>query len=98
MGKSKYNTLSKIFGYIFFCAVMIVFIIAWATGTMMNVKQNRNSTTFQFIFIFSVFMYVSYLFWGKNALLIPILLVFYLIYKKFFINNQEARYFIAKNK
>jgi hypothetical protein len=77
---------------------MIVFIIAWATGTMMNVKQNRNSTTFQFIFIFSVFMYVSYLFWGKNALLIPILLVFYLIYKKFFINNQEARYFIAKNK
>jgi hypothetical protein len=92
MGKSKYNTLSKIFGYIFFCAVMTVFIIAWATGTAMNVKQNRNSTTFQFIFIFSVFMYVSYLFWGKNALLIPVLLIFYLIYKKFFINYQEARY------
>ena len=92
MAKSGYSTLSKIFGYIFFCAVMTVFIIAWATGTMMNVKQNRNSTTFQFIFIFSVFMYVSYLFWGKNALLIPVLLVLYLMYKKFFINNREMRY------
>ena len=92
MGKSKYNTLSKIFGYIFFCAVMTVFIIAWATGTAMNVKQDRNSTTIQFIFIFSVFMYVSYIFWGKNSLLIPVLLVLYLIYKKFFINNLEARY------
>jgi hypothetical protein len=92
MAKSRYSTLSKIFGYMFFCAVMTVFIIAWATGTMMNVKQNRNSTTFQFIFIFSAFMYVSYLFWGKNALLIPVLLVLYLMYKKFFINNQEMRY------
>jgi|694.fasta_scaffold00200_14 hypothetical protein len=92
MAKSRYSTLSKIFGYIFFCAVMTVFIIAWATGTAMNVNQNRSSTTFQFIFIFSVFMYVSYLFWGKNALLIPVLLVLYLMYKKFFINNQEMRY------
>jgi len=92
MAKSRYSTISKIFGYIFFCAVMTVFIIAWATGTAMNVNHNRSSTTFQFIFIFSVFMYVSYLFWGKNALLIPLLLVLYLIYKKFFINNQEMRY------
>jgi hypothetical protein len=92
MAKSRYSTLSKMFGYIFFCAIMTVFIIAWATGTAMNVKQNINSTTFQFIFIFSVFMYVSYIFWGKNSLLIPVLLVLYLIYKKFFINNLEARY------
>jgi hypothetical protein len=92
MAKSGYSTLSKMFGYIFFCAIMTVFIIAWATGTAMNVKQNRNSTTFQFIFIFSVFMYVSYIFWGKNVLLIPVLLVLYLTYKKFFINNLEARY------
>ena len=92
MAKSRYSTISKIFGYIFFCAIMTVFIIAWATGTAMNVKQNRNSTTFQFIFIFSVFMYVSYLFWGKNALLIPVLLVLYLMYKNFLINNLEMRY------
>lgn len=92
MGKSKYSTVSKIFGYIFFLAIMAVFTFAWAFGTAMNVKQNRNSTSLQFIFIFSLFMYVSYLFWGKNAFIIPVLLVLYLILKNFFINTQEARY------
>ena len=92
MAKSKYSTVSKIFGYLLFCAIMTVFIIAWSVGTSMNVKQNKNSTTFQFIFIFSIFMYVSYLFWGKNVIIIPFLLVLYLIYKQFFINNQERRY------
>jgi hypothetical protein len=92
MGKSKYSTVSKIFGYIFFCAIMTVFTFAWAFGTAMNVKQNRNSTALQFIFIFSLFMYISYLFWGKNAFVIPVLLVLYLVFKNFFINTQEARY------
>jgi len=92
MGKSKYSTVSKIFWYIFFCAIMTVFTMAWAFGTAMNVKQNRNSTTLQFIFIFSLFTYISYLFWGKNAFVIPVLLVLYLVFKNFFINTQEARY------
>jgi hypothetical protein len=92
MGKSNYSTASKIFGYIFFCALLYVFTIAWAVGNFMNVKQDRNRTTLGFIFIFSIFMYVSYLLWGKNAMIIPVLLVLYLIYKNFLINKQEARY------
>ena len=92
MGKSNYSIVSKIFGYLLFCAIMTVFIIAWSVGTSMNVKQNKNSTIFQFIFIFSGFMYVSYLFWGKNVIIIPVLLILYLIYKNFLIDKQEMMY------
>ena len=92
MAKSNYSIFSKIFGYLLFCAIMTVFIIAWSVGTSMNVKQNKNSTTFQFIFIFSIFMYVSYLFWGKNFIIIPVLLILYLIYKNFLIDKQEMMY------
>jgi asparagine N-glycosylation enzyme membrane subunit Stt3 len=92
MVKSNYSTISKIFGYLLFCVVLYVFTIGWAMGNFMNTKQNKNMTKFGSIFIFSIFIYISYLFWGKNFLIIPVLLVLYLIYKHFMNTKQEARY------
>jgi hypothetical protein len=92
MKNSKNNIILKIFGYLFFCAIMYVVTMAWAFGNYMNVKQDKNTTQFGFVFIFSVFAYVSYLFWGKNALLIPVLLVAYFIYSKYVRVAQEQRY------
>ena len=89
MGNSKKNIMFKMFGYAFFLAFMAVFISAWLMGTAMNVKSNRDSASYQLIFIFGVFMYVSYLFWGKYAIVIPLLLAPYLIYNRFFRNKRE---------
>ena len=91
---SKSNIMVKMFAYAFFCAVMAVFISAWAMGTAMNVKQNRDSASFQLIFIFGVFVYVSYLFWGKNVIFILLPLALYGIYNRFFRNKYEAKYII----
>ena len=94
MSKSTSNIIVKMFAYAFFCAVMVVFISAWAMGTAMNVKQNRNSASLQLIFIFGVFIYVSYLFWGKNVMFILLSLALYGIYNRFFRNKYEAKYII----
>jgi hypothetical protein len=92
MGKSNYDIVLKTFGYLFFCAIMWAVTVAWAVGNAMNVNSNIRGTTYQFIVLFSVFMYISYLFWGKNAFIIPVLLVLYLIYDNFIIGAQEMMY------
>jgi hypothetical protein len=94
MGKSKDNLALKIFGYLLFCAITYVFTMAWAVGNFMNTKQNRDRTKYGFIFIFSLFVYISYLFWEKKAFIIPVLSVLYLTYNSFFINIQEAMYLL----
>ena len=90
MGNSKNSIMFKIVGYAVFLAFMAVFISAWAMGTAMNVKSKRDSSSYQLIFIFGVFMYVSYLFWGKYAMVIPLLLAPYLIYNRFL--ETRAKY------
>ena len=89
MDNSRNNIMFKIVGYAVFLAFMAVFISAWAMGTAMNVNSNRDSASYQLIFIFGVFMYVSYLFWGKYAMVIPLLMAPYLIYNRFFRNKRE---------
>lgn len=92
MKKSQNNIMLKIFGYLLFCAIMYVVTMGWALGNYMNVNQDKNTTQYGFVFILSVFMYISYLFWGKYALLIPVLLVAYFIYTKYVRVAQEQRY------
>jgi hypothetical protein len=92
MERSEYNTLPKILWYLVFCAIMWAVTVAWAVSTAMNVNSNIRSTTYQFLVLFGIFMYISYLFWGKFVILIPIFIVIHAIYKNLLINTREIRF------
>jgi hypothetical protein len=92
MERFEYNTLSKILWYLVFCVIMWAVTVAWAVATAMDVNSNIRSTTYQFMVLFGIFMYISYLFWGKSVILIPIFIVIHAIYKNLLINTREIRF------
>ena len=63
---------------------MMVLSVATFTGV-----NKKHKTKYGGVILAGIFTYVSYLMWGENALIIPLLLVLYFILNYFLNKNKE---------